>query len=252
MADRFQAAVVAQLTDKANWNETKNIYAGVQPGGGKTSIVCWTAKVINHLHEGTPVVIATTTVPLRKQLEAFAKQFNLTDTSFVDLKNLHYCDEDSVIIFDEYYHAVFKDKLTINGEGTVLGIHGLGSLGARRLLLGGVCGSQFKKEILPKLMENPVFIDRFTSMFSMLKQPTDGGAAVTARARLDDLRNEACEFIVRRASVLPVIVIGGDSLAPRLRAELGDIKVHTVKMEKDVTFIKSIQETISKGVILLH
>ena len=86
----------------------------------------------------------------------------------------------------------------------------------------------------------------------MLKQPTDGGAAVTARVKLEDLRKVACEFIIERASELPVIVIGGDNLATRLRAGLGDIKVYIVKEEKDVTFIKSIQETISKGVILLH
>ena len=86
----------------------------------------------------------------------------------------------------------------------------------------------------------------------MLKQPTDGGASVTSRAKLEDLRSEACEFIVKRASILPVIVIGGDSLAGRLRSRLDDIKVYTVKTEKEVTLIKSIQETISKGVILLH
>jgi hypothetical protein len=70
-----------------------------------------------------------------------------------------------VIIFDEYYHAVFKGTLNINGQGQVLGIHGLRSLGARRLLLGGVCGDQFKKDILPQLVHRPEIIDRYSSMF---------------------------------------------------------------------------------------
>ena len=97
----------------------------MQPGGGKTSIVCWAAKTINQLFPALGIVIGTTTPHLRKQLEAFSKQFALTNTSFVDLAELHYVDEDSVLIFDEYYHAVYKNPLNINGNGTVLGIHGL-------------------------------------------------------------------------------------------------------------------------------
>ena len=84
-ANPFQAVVVAQLTAKAKWDETKDLYASVQPGGGKTSIVCWTAKVINRLHPGQLIVIATTTDVLVKQLETFSKQFNLKNTMFCNM-----------------------------------------------------------------------------------------------------------------------------------------------------------------------
>ena len=97
----------------------------MQPGGGKTSIVCWAAKIINQLFPNLEIVIGTTTPHLRRQLEAFSKQFSLLNTRFVDLTDLHYVDSESVIIFDEYYHAVYKNPMNINGNGIVLGIHGL-------------------------------------------------------------------------------------------------------------------------------
>ena len=104
-----------------------------------------------------------------------------------------------MIIFDEYYHAVFKERLNINGQGKVLGIYGLRTLGVRRLLLGGVCGPQFKNEILPQLVHEPHIIDKFTSMFEMIGQSIDGGTAVTTRAKYEDLRQACMDHIVERA-----------------------------------------------------
>ena len=195
----FQALVVAQLTAKAKWDETNDIYACVSPGGGKTSIVCWTAKVINSMHPSQHIVIATTKDVLVKQLEIFSKQFNLKKTMFCNMDQLQFMPKEAVIIFDEYYHAVFKHKLTINGGGAVQGIYGLREVGQRRLMLGGLCGDQFKDEILPKLVANPIFIDKFPSVFSILGQSIDGGTKVTTHPNMKQLTKECMEHIVKRA-----------------------------------------------------
>ena len=136
---------------------------------------------------------------------------------FMTLDELYFVKPDTVIIFDEYYHAVYKHLLNINGKGQVLGIHGLRSLGGRRLLLGGVCGQQFKTDILPKLVHEPLIIDKFTSMFEMIGQSIDGGTAVTTRPKLAELRSACSDHIAKRAELLPVIVIGGEYLLSKLR-----------------------------------
>jgi hypothetical protein len=198
-ANPFQAVVVAKLTEKASWDESKDIYAGVSPGGGKTSIVCWAAKVINILYPGQVIVISTTKDVLVKQLDTFSKQFNLKNTMFSDMAKLQFMPNNAVIIFDEYYHAVFKHKLTITGDGKVQGIYGLREVGQRRLMLGGVCGDQFMDEILPKLVEKPIFIDKFPSVFSILGQPLDGGIQVTTRPKITPLTKECVDHIVKKA-----------------------------------------------------
>ena len=93
---------------------------------------------------------------------------------FCTLADVQLIEKEAVVIFDEYYHAVYKHLMTINGDGNMQGIFGLRSVGARRLMLGGLCGTQFKEEILPKLVDKPTFIDRFASMFAMLDQKTEG------------------------------------------------------------------------------
>jgi hypothetical protein len=62
------------------------------------------------------------------------------------------------------------------------------------------------------------------------------------------------EHIAERASFLPVIVIGANYLASRLRGLLNGtgIKVWTLKNPSDVDEFKKIQETVDKGVVMLH
>jgi hypothetical protein len=93
---------------------------------------------------------------------------------FCTLADVQLIEKEAVIIFDEYYHAVYKHLMTINGDGNMQGIFGLRSVGARRLMLGGLCGTQFKFDILPRLVDKPVFVDRYTSIFEMLGQKTEG------------------------------------------------------------------------------
>ena len=119
-------------------------------------------------------------------------------------------------------------------------------------MLGGVCGQQFKTEILPKLVNEPKIIDKYTSLFAMLNQEPDGGIQVSVSPKFETLKNAACEHIASRASKRPVIVIGGMSFTPALKALLPKgIEVHRVKTDNDVDQVKSIQENFSKGVILL-
>jgi hypothetical protein len=157
-----------------------------------------------------------------------------------------------VIIFDEYYHAVFKHKLTINAGGAVQGIYGLREVGQRRLMLGGLCGNQFKDEILPKLVKKPIFIDQFPSVFSILGQSIDGGIKVTTLPSMVQLKNACMEHIAKRAVLRPVVVIGGNHLAAKLRVLLPkDVKVYDVRTAASVASLKLIQESVKVGVILL-
>ena len=51
-ASPFQAAIVAKATLKRNMTNHTSSYISVLPGGGKTAIVCWCAKVIEDRDPG--------------------------------------------------------------------------------------------------------------------------------------------------------------------------------------------------------
>ena len=68
----FQAAIVSKVTLKKNWDDYTDSYISVLPGGGKTSIVCWCAKVIE-ARELTRIYVVTTQSHLVSQLRDFGK-----------------------------------------------------------------------------------------------------------------------------------------------------------------------------------
>ena len=47
-ASPFQAAIVAKATFKKNMDNHTSSYISVLPGGGKTAIVCWIARVLEN------------------------------------------------------------------------------------------------------------------------------------------------------------------------------------------------------------
>ena len=44
----FQAAIVTKATFKKNMDNHTSSYISVLPGGGKTAIVCWIARVLEN------------------------------------------------------------------------------------------------------------------------------------------------------------------------------------------------------------
>ena len=86
----------------------------------------------------------------------------------------------------------------------------------------------------------------------MLGQEPDGGIQVSASPKMEILKSRACQHIASRAEKRPVIVIGGLHYANALKLLLPEgIEIYRVKTDQDVDHVKSIQENIAKGVILL-
>ena len=105
---------------------------------------------------------------LVRQLKDFSNQFALKHTTFLTSTSLHMIGPRDIVIFDEYYHALWKSLLTIE-KGVIQGIHRLQTVGKQRILLGGTAGLVFKEKILPKLFDKkPLVIDEFKSVFDML------------------------------------------------------------------------------------
>ena len=49
-ASPYQGAIVTKVTKKTEWSTNYDeSYISVLPGGGKTAIVCWCAKVLEEL-----------------------------------------------------------------------------------------------------------------------------------------------------------------------------------------------------------
>ena len=77
-------------------------------------------------------------------MKEFAEQFDIPTLQFALTGDVKHYGSDVLFIFDEYYHAVFKDPLHIDHEGNFEGVFGFSKFGARRIMLGGVTGNQFK------------------------------------------------------------------------------------------------------------
>ena len=116
-ATLFQAYIVTMATFQKNWDDFTDSYISVLPGGGKTSIVCWICKVIEKLHPKLSIAVITTEPHLVKQLSDFSVQFDLENTNFYGQNAMHLLDRDCLVIFDEYYHALWMSKLNISAAG---------------------------------------------------------------------------------------------------------------------------------------
>ena len=249
----FQAAIVSKVTLKKNWDDYTDSYISVLPGGGKTSIVCWCAKVIEEIDSDLRIYVVTTEEHLLGQLRDFGSQFDLLRTTFIEQKNLHLITTKAVVIFDEYYHALWKSKLTIK-DGVIQGVLGLRRFGARRILLGGTAGHNFKNLILPKLFDKAMIVDKFKSVFDMLGMDVFSNHTVKCSLNAKEHKKQMIAYVAERAKENPVVVIGEEDLYNSIRKLVKNPRIPVYYCEdlKKVQELRDKTESMTVGVVVLH